>query len=109
MLDMFEKLCCVQIYVINSMNILLIKLTSNDNCGQSTILPNQLSIAFTNARRERNAIRLAAMLATRLIDCEAPAAAASIKFCSVLKQKKYFRFCNHVRAALWLSIYTNTC
>ena len=94
MLDMFEKLCCVQLYlyVINSMNILLIKLTSNDNCGQSTILPNQLSIAFTNARRERNAIRLAAMFATRLIDCDAPAAAASIKFCSVLKQKNTLGF-----------------
>ena len=92
------------------MNIVLIKLTSNDNCGQSTILPNQLSIAFTNARRDRNAIRLAAMLATRLIDCDAPAAAASIKFCSVLKQKKYyFRFCNCMRATLWLSINTNTC
>ena len=50
-------------------------------------LPNQESIALTNASIDRKAIRLAAILATSLMEADAPAAAASIIFVSFLKYK----------------------
>ena len=46
--------------------------------------PIHPSVAFTKANSARNAIRLAAMLATSLMDEDAPAAAASSRLrCSL--------------------------
>jgi hypothetical protein len=47
--------------------------------------PSQESIALKNAKNARNAIKLAAMLATREIAVHAPFAAASITLRSPLK------------------------
>ena len=54
--------------------------------GWHTKLPNHEMIAFTNASMARKAIRLAAMLATSLIEAEAPAAAASRMLRSFLEK-----------------------
>ena len=60
-------------------------LTSKESQGRQTKAPNQAMVAFTKASRARKAIRLAAMLATRAMDWDAPAAAASSKFLYCLK------------------------
>ena len=61
--------------------------TSKERPGRQTNAPNQAIVAFTKARRAMKAMRLAAMLATSAMDCEAPAAAASSKFLCCLKVK----------------------
>ena len=50
--------------------------------------PSQPSVALRNASMARKAIRLAAMLATSMMEDEAPAEAASSKFLSLLKKTK---------------------
>ena len=62
--------------------------TSKERPGRQMKAPNQAMVAFTKARRARKAMRLAAMLATRAMDCEAPAAAASSKFLYCLKHAR---------------------
>jgi hypothetical protein len=49
-------------------------------------------MAFKNANNDRKAIRLAAILATSLMEADAPAAAASIIFLSFLKKKTYCQY-----------------
>ena len=63
-------------------------LTSNVNGGSNipTLSPNQVSVALRKALSAINAIRLAAMLATRAMAVEAPDEAASIIFLSGLKK-----------------------
>ena len=61
--------------------------TWKENSGKPTKLPNQERTALTNSSMARKAMRLAAMLATSLMEDEAPAAAASRKFLSFLKIK----------------------
>ena len=62
--------------------------TSKERPGRQMNAPNQAIVAFTKARRAMKAMRLAAMLATSAMDCEAPAAAASSKFLCCLKVKQ---------------------
>ena len=63
------------------------KLTWNDKVGKPTKLPNHDKTALTNSNMAINAIRLAAMLATNLMEADAPAAAASNIFLSFLENK----------------------
>lgn len=62
--------------------------TWNVSAGYPTIPPSQLKAWFINPRMARKAIRLAAMLATRPMEAEAPLLAASRMFCSSLGSLK---------------------
>lgn len=66
----------------------LVNLTWNVSDGYPTIPPIQLKAWFINPRMARKAIRLAAMLATRPMEVEAPLLAASRMFCSSLRSLK---------------------
>jgi hypothetical protein len=74
------------------------QLTWNDKVGKPTKLPNHDKTALTNSNMAINAIRLAAMLATNLMEADAPAAAGEVcsiqhyvmKFVSDLRQVSGF-------------------
>ncbi len=64
----------------------LIRHTSNVR-QYPTIDPSQHRMASSIAKTDKNAINITAMLATNAIDIDAPAARASRKFFSFLKEK----------------------
>lgn len=62
--------------------------TSKLRSGRPTMDPSHDNTPLKNARNARKAIKLAAMLATNAMAVDAPLAAASITFLSLLQKNK---------------------